>query len=495
LVAAVSVLAGCGGSAHVSAQRRDDGLSRKFVDRASGLAVRVPAGWQVDQRPLTMLRSPHQLLVLSSFPIRQGRPDNNCSPTTATGELPPSGALLLVLGQTPVATMSGARALFGTRPNEFHLERLLARQHECFGNVRELGFHAAGQDIYVLAYFGPKASAHTQQLADQALDSLVLHAAGTGASTREQVGPTRPAASAHITSRSRSHPDALVTDESQDLLAIVDLRSGTARRFIGIAGGPQYVAAEPGAALVSSPAAGAVTLLAGRPLRVMKVFHGFATPHVIEISPDGERAYVTDDARGTLTVIRLSDKRITSTLRVGPRAHHMAFSLDQRRVWIALGENARTIVILDTSDADRPRVIGRFDPGFPAHDLTFTADGRRVAISSASSPDVTVVRASDHRPLFRVRVGPPPQHIAASGASMYLTSGYGSTIERVSARTGKLLSRARTPYGSFELAANDGLVTTASLLVGKVAIYTPQLQQQHVLKLGPATRDVQISDN
>jgi DNA-binding beta-propeller fold protein YncE len=297
----------------------------------------------------------------------------------------------------------------------------------------------------------------------------------------------------HRRRASQPRAQALVTDESQDLLAIVDLRSRTARSFIGVSGAPQYVAAQPGVALVTSPTAGAVTLLRGDPLRVVKVFHGFGAPHVIEISPDGEHAYVTDDARGTLTVIGLTNNRVTDTLDVGANAHHMSWSPDQRRLWIALGEQARTIVILDTSDVENPRVIGRFHPGFPAHDLAFSADGRQVWISSSSGPDVTALRAGDHRPLSRVLVGPPPQHIAVAGADVYLTSGYASTIEQVSTSTRKVIRRARSPYGSFELDVGDGFVTTASLLDGKLAIYTPQLKLLRVMKLGPAARDVEIS--
>jgi DNA-binding beta-propeller fold protein YncE len=306
--------------------------------------------------------------------------------------------------------------------------------------------------------------------------------------------PTHVPAALHRGHVAQLRPQALVTDESQALLAIVDLRSRTARLFIGLPGDPQYVAAQPGVALVTSPTAGAVTALGGDPLRVVKVLHGFGAPHVIEISPDGEHAYVTDDARGTLSVIRLTNNRVTDTLAVGAQAHHMASSPDQRRLWIALGEKARTIVILDTSDVEHPRVIGRFDPGFPAHDLAFSPDGLRVWLSSASGPDVTVFRAANRRPLFRVRVGPPPQHIALAGADAYLTSGYGRTIEQVSTHTGKVIRRARSPYGSFELAVAHGFVTTASLLDGRLAIYTQQLKLLHVIKLGPATRDVEISN-
>ena len=62
------------------------------------------------------------------------------------------------------------------------------------------------------------------------------------------------------------------------------------------------------------------------------------------------------------TAIRISDDRVTRTLTVGAQAHHMASSPDQRRLWIALGEQARTIVIVDTAHVEDPRLIGRFDP-------------------------------------------------------------------------------------------------------------------------------------
>jgi DNA-binding beta-propeller fold protein YncE len=284
----------------------------------------------------------------------------------------------------------------------------------------------------------------------------------------------------------------VVTDESQGIVAIVNLRSGQARSFIGVRGDPEYVAAEWGAALVASPRAGAVTVLGDRPLRVTQVLYGFTAPHIVEISPDGDHAYVTDDVRGTLSVIRLTDDRVTS-IHVGSQAHHMASSPDQRRLWIALGESTRTIAIVDTSDPDRPRLVGSFDPGFPAHDLAFSPDGTQVWITSDRGRDVAVFRARDRRLLFRVPVGPPPQHVALAGAYAYSTSGYGSSVEQVVARTGRIVAHARAPYGSFEVDAGDGYVVTASLLDGQVALYTPGLRLLRTLHIGPGTRDIAIS--
>lgn len=305
--------------------------------------------------------------------------------------------------------------------------------------------------------------------------------------------PVRVAARVHRRPTLTPGPQALVTAETENRLLIVDLRTGEVKRRISMPAGPQYVVAEPGLAVVSSPNAGAATLLEGDPLRIARVIAGFGTPHITEISPDGQHAYVTDDARGTVTVIDLANARVESTTDVGAGAHHETSSPDQRRLWVALGESARAIVILDTSDTSAPRVIGRFDPGFPVHDLSFSPDGLRVWITSATGPEVAVFRARDHRLLFRVPVGPPPQHIAFDGAYAYLTSGYGNTLEKVAAATGRVIKRTRVPHGSFELDAADGFVATASLLDGKLAIFTPQLRLLHVVTLAPVTRDVAIS--
>ena len=302
-------------------------------------------------------------------------------------------------------------------------------------------------------------------------------------------------------------PQALVTDEQQNRLLVVDLPSGRIVRSVSLPPDPEDIAASRngGVAIVVSSRAGKVTILSGGTLKVIKTFGGFQSPHIAAISPDGSYAYVTDDARGTLTVIRLSDMKITDVAAVGGGAHHLAFSPTERTVWIALGEDAQQITTLSTVtsrppspaspviDPAHPELIGHFRPGFPAHDLAFSPDGRTIWITSAAGPDVTAFDARTHRVRFRVPVGAPPQHIAFEGRYAYLTSGYGSAIEKVSATTGKVITRATAPYGSFELSAADGYVVSSSLLRGTLAIYTPNLKLLRVVKLAPAAREVAIS--
>lgn len=290
-------------------------------------------------------------------------------------------------------------------------------------------------------------------------------------------------------------PQALVTDERQSRVLVVDLPGGRIASRVRVPSDPQDIAASAsgGVVVVVSSEAGEVTVLDRSSLRPVRMFGGFEQPHIVAISPEHSFAYVTDDLQGTVTAIRLRDPRETSTTVVGVGAHHLAFSPDQRRVWVALGESASRISILDTSDLGRPGLIGQFDPGFAAHDVSFSPNGRQVWVTSAAGPDVSVFKPGTRRVMFGVHVGPPPQHVAFAGRYAYLTSGYGGRLEKVDSLDGRVVAAARSPYGSFELSVADGYVAATSLLRGTLAIYTPDLKLMRVVKLAPATREVAIS--
>jgi DNA-binding beta-propeller fold protein YncE len=333
--------------------------------------------------------------------------------------------------------------------------------------------------------------------------SALLAACGGSGQHTKHAGPRKavavagPVAAAVARRRVPLPPmQALVTAESENRLLIVDLPSGRVVRRIALPSDPEDVSANSGACstvVVVSAAGRKVTVLDRETMNRRGVLGGFVAPHIPAIDPGGQYAYVTDDPRGTVTAIYLGDARVTSTIEVGAGAHHLSFDPNHPRAWVALGESARTIVVLSTRRIDHPRVIGRFDPGPAVHDLSFSPDGQRVWATSATGPDVAVFDAQTRRVLFHVPVGPSPQHVALHGRYAYLTSGYGSTIEQVDARTGHIVHRASTPYGSFELAADGRYVVVSSLLRGTLAIFTPQLKPVRVVKLAPATREVALS--
>ena len=287
-----------------------------------------------------------------------------------------------------------------------------------------------------------------------------------------------------------------MTAESENRVIAVDPVTGRVERRIAVAADPEFVAADRSYAVVVSPAAGAVTVLALPSLRPMRVLGGFDSPHIAEISADRRFAYITDDASGELAVIRLADGRLLDKVEVGAGAHHIALSPDGDRLWIALGESATKIVIVDTSEPTRPRLIGSFDPGFAAHDLRFAPSGRQVWVTASAGSDVGVFGARTQRLLFRLPGGEPPQHVAFDDRRpdvAYVTSGYGSRIEMVDSHSGQVLKAAPAPYGSFNLDAHGHLVVASSLLRGTVAVFDARLRPRRVVSIAPAARDVAIS--
>jgi DNA-binding beta-propeller fold protein YncE len=302
-----------------------------------------------------------------------------------------------------------------------------------------------------------------------------------------------PAASARTLS---STPVAIVVAETANEVYAVSIGpdGGHVLKRVHVVDPLMVAAPLHGPAVVLSPSTGTVTLLGWHSLRRVKIFHGFRDPEVARIAPGDRFAYVNDGRTGDLTVIDLARRRIVDRLHVGVGAHHMAFSPDGKRLWIALSEVARTVVRLDTSNLRRPRVIGRLHPRFAGHSVGAAPDGRTFWLSSARARYVMVYSAATAKLVKVIAAGAPPQEVAFSGARAFLTSGYGSEIQARLWRTYRLVGTVPMPYGSFNLATYGGHVVTSSLLTGYVTeLDTRTLRKLWSVKVAPETRYVTIS--
>jgi DNA-binding beta-propeller fold protein YncE len=301
-----------------------------------------------------------------------------------------------------------------------------------------------------------------------------------------------PAASART---SANRPVAIVAAETANAILAVSLgpHGGHVLKRVQLADPLMVAAPLHGPAVVVNPH-GTVTLLGWHSLRALRVFHGFSDPQVARIAPGDRFAYVADGGSGEISVIDLARRKIVDRVRVGHLAHHMAFSPDGARLWIALGEVATTVVRLDTTDLAHPRVVARLHPRFPAHSVGFAPDGRTVWLSSARAAFVTVYNAATGRVVKVIRAGRAPQEVAFSGARALLTSGYGSSLQAVLWRSYRRLGTVPMPYGSFNLATFGGQVVTSSLFTGQIVeLEAGTLRRFWTAKVAPATRYVAIS--
>jgi len=304
--------------------------------------------------------------------------------------------------------------------------------------------------------------------------------------------PTRPTFLA--ASRTR-RPLALVTVESENRLLAVDEATGHVVRWWTLPADPENVEAYAGGAAVVSTS-GAVTLINTDTLKVTHVIRGLGSPHIAAFSPSGDWVYVTDDARGELDVIL---GHIVHRLFVGYGAHHMAFSPDQRRLWVVLGERARSISVVDTHNPARPRLIGHVDPRGLAHDAAFTPDGRYVWVAYDDRPYLRVFDARTRKPVATLYAGTAPAHVRFDDADglprygryAYVTSGNDGVLRVYDWRTRKLVRTLRTAPGSFNLAVDRGLVATSSLTGGTLSVFR---SGRRLLgeRVAPVARDVAL---
>jgi DNA-binding beta-propeller fold protein YncE len=297
---------------------------------------------------------------------------------------------------------------------------------------------------------------------------------------------------------SGGRPVALVTAETANEIVAVSLgpHGGRILRRVPLAGALMIAASQRGPAVVVSTT-GAVTLLAWHTLRSVKVFHAFRSPKVAAVAPDGRLAYVTDERTGDLSVIDLGGRRIIRRVFVGRGAHHLGISPDGKRIWVALGERATTVVQLDSSNPRRPRVIGRFRPRFGAHDIAFAPNSRTALITSPSRSTVSAYTAGGKHPrvLWYAGAGRAPGHVVFAGNRALVSSGYGSSLSAFSWRSpSRAPLVAHVPYGSFNLATYGGFVVTSSLFTGQVTdLRAGTLHRFWTTKVAPATRYVAIS--
>jgi YVTN family beta-propeller protein len=290
-------------------------------------------------------------------------------------------------------------------------------------------------------------------------------------------------------------PTALVTAETLNQLIAVNMPCGAVVRRLAMPADPENVVANGFVAVVVSASGHAVTLVGLPQLRVLRVFRNFTSPHIAVITADNRYAYVTDDGAGRLVVIDLNRRRIVRSVFVGAGAHHLAISPGGDRLWIALGERASTVVVLDISKEASPHVVARIHPAAAVHALAFAPSGN-VWLTSDSSSFVTVVDASTHRTVATIPAGSPPQHLAfvdyPGRRAAYVTSGNDGVLRILDPVTGRLIRLVSIPTGSYNVEIGGGFVLTSSLSRGTLTELDLRGRLVGQCQVAPTARDAAL---
>jgi DNA-binding beta-propeller fold protein YncE len=204
---------------------------------------------------------------------------------------------------------------------------------------------------------------------------------------------------------------------------------------------------------------------------VAAIATGQELSHMVAVSGDGSRAYVTNIGSGSATAIDLVAGRKLGDTATGSGSEALALTPDGRELWVAARADGQ-LAIVDTASL---AVVERLPlQGVPIR-LAITPDGRTAFVTCAGSAelvafdvasrqergrrkvDVPLAAGADQRPFARLAPGstlPVGLLIARDGRSTYVASTMGDRVEQYDVTT-------LAPLRSIPVAGEpDGLAAT-----------------------------------
>ena len=147
-------------------------------------------------------------------------------------------------------------------------------------------------------------------------------------------------------------------------------------------------------------------------------------PWCVAITPDDEKAYVTNMASGTVSVISTFSRQVVDTIKVGTEPFGCAITPDGRDLYVA-NQSSGTLSVINTRRDNVTETID--DVGIKPHGVAISANGKRVFVTQflALKPEndprpltqsegaddgregrVTVVNANNNKVIGTVRLTP-----------------------------------------------------------------------------------------
>jgi DNA-binding beta-propeller fold protein YncE len=259
---------------------------------------------------------------------------------------------------------------------------------------------------------------------------------------------------------------ALVTADLESHVVAVDMSTGRVLQRIRTGPGPRAIERVGNDALVAHTEYGALTVIDGARMRVRRTIEGFEEPRYA--AGWNGYAFVTDSRLGQLVAVELATGRIVDRIELGGAPRHLSFERSGRVVWVVLGNSADRVAVVDVSQPRRLRLVRRFVPPFPAHDVGFGPG--RVWLTGGASREVAVY--DPHRHVVRLRADAPPQHVTFVGRFALVTSGDSGTLRVHDYRTGALIRASSIPLGSYNIdrAHTRGWAVIPSLTHGTLCL-------------------------
>lgn len=176
--------------------------------------------------------------------------------------------------------------------------------------------------------------------------------------------------------------------------------------------------------------------------------------HMVAVSPDQRRAYVSNIISGSVTVFDLPSLRKVQDIQLGGMAEGIALSKDGRRLWVG-NNTAPEIRVVDLATA---RVVATLPTDPNAIRVAVSPDGKTVVTSNFTSGTLNLFDERAQKPLRTIRVSGERTALQVTlqfskdGKRIFVAETGRNTIAEVDLASGQVLRRIAAGKGGDGLA-------------------------------------------
>jgi DNA-binding beta-propeller fold protein YncE len=184
---------------------------------------------------------------------------------------------------------------------------------------------------------------------------------------------------------------------------------------------------------VTSPPAGAVSILDARSGRLLRSIMVGGYPHDVVFGASSRTLWVTAERAERLIVLAVRSGKRLRTVATGGEPHDLDLDPHRGQLWVTIDGSPR----VELRRASSGGLIARPALGGAPHDVAVAPSGRSVWFSNFSSGELTVVSTQSRRP----RAATGCRCRAASLRLRAWTDNDGGTLVRIDPAAGRLLGR------------------------------------------------------
>jgi DNA-binding beta-propeller fold protein YncE len=281
----------------------------------------------------------------------------------------------------------------------------------------------------------------------------------------------------------------LVANKSGDSVSFIDLDSGREAARVAVGRAPHELAVSPDGRTVLVGEYGPEDAH-GRTVAIVDLSSASlvgridvgpdSRPHSIAFLPGGERAVVTLQDSDKIAIIDLASKAVVRTIPTGGRESHMVrLSPDGRRAYVTSRLGEGTLSIIDLEGNSKTRVL---ETGAGAEGLAVTPDGREVWVLDREAGTISIVdnarsvvveRIPSRMQANRIAISRAGEGVVTNGTSGEALVQYVNLFDVASRKSRKELplKGGKPGTGAFGILIQDRTAFISDTDGGRVLVY------------------------